>query len=197
VVTAENVPTTRERILAATREVLGRTGARRLSLSDLAATAGVSRPTLYRQFASKEALFEAFGFYEQARYDAGIRAATEHLEGAARLDAVLRFIVEFQHAYSLRNMVHVEPEHVLHQMVRVLPIMRDRLRPHFPGPRGSTVATVVTRVALSHFLLPDDDPNQFLNELRQAAGLTDTPRTRPRIGPATHARSRRKKGASK
>jgi AcrR family transcriptional regulator len=162
---------TRQRILDATLEVLGRNGHRKLSLSEVAATAGLSRPTLYSEFASKEELLRAFGLHEQARYDAGIKAATAGFEGVERLEAVLRFIVQFQHTYSLRRMVDVEPEHVLHQMRRVLPIMRDRLVPFFPGPDGLTVATVVIRVALSHYLLPDDDPDLFLRELRRAAGL--------------------------
>jgi AcrR family transcriptional regulator len=163
--------TTSERILDATLEVLAISGARRLSLSDVAVMAGVSRPTLYRWFPSKEALLEAFGRYEQQRYDAGIAEAVAGLEGDARLEAVLRFIVEFQHSYSLRRIVDVEPEHVVHQMTRVMPIMRDRLLAHFPGPNGRVVASVVTRIALSHALIPDDDPELFYAELRHAAGL--------------------------
>ncbi len=172
--------TTRERILEATLEVLARSGTRRLSLSDVAATAGVSRPTLYRWFPSKEALLEAFGVYEQQRYDTGIAAAVAGLEGKARLDAILRFIVEFQHSYSLRRIVDVEPEHVVYQMTRVMPIMRDRLLPHFPDPDGRVVASVVTRVALSHAMIPDDDPKLFYAELRHAAGLDLKHATKPR-----------------
>lgn len=173
---------TRERILRATLEVLGRAGPTKLSLSEVAAAAGVSRPTLYRWFSSKEELLGAFGLFEQARYDAGVAAATAGLEGEARLEAVLRFIVEFQHSYSLRRVVDVEPEHVLAQMGRMLPITRQRLLPYFPGPDGVTTSSVVTRVALSHYMLPDDDPELFLAELRQAAGLTEVdvaPRRRP------------------
>jgi hypothetical protein len=84
---------------------------------------------------------------------------------------VLCFIVEFQRSYSLRRIVDVEPEHVVHQMTRVMPIMRDRLLEHFPGPNGHVVASVVTRIALSHALIPDDDPDLFYAELRHAAGL--------------------------
>ena len=51
---------TRQRILAATAEVLGRNGKTKLSLSEVATQAGVSRPTLYRWFASKEELLSAF-----------------------------------------------------------------------------------------------------------------------------------------
>ncbi len=78
----------------------------------------------------------------------------------------------------------VEPGHVVHQMTRVMPIMRDRLLPHFPGPDGRVVATVVTRIALSHALIPNEDPDLFYAELRHAAGLkfkqTTTARRRHR-----------------
>ena len=162
-------------------------GDSKLSLSDVAATAGVSRPTLYRWFVSKETLLEAFGVYEQQKYDAGIADAVAGLDGEARLDAILRFIVEFQHTYSLRRIVDVEPEHVVYQMNRVMPIMRDRLRPHFPGPDGLIVANVVTRIALSHALIPDDHPDLFYAELRHAAGL-DQKHAKQRPSPARPAR---------
>ncbi len=161
----------RKRLLEATFEVLSQAGPRKLSMSAVAATAGVSRVTVYRWFPSKEALLEGFGVYEQQKYDAGMAEAVAGLDGDARLKAVLRFIVEFQHGYSLRRIVDVEPEHVVQQMTRVMPIMSNRLLPHFPGPDGHVVATVVTRIALSHALIPDDDPELFYAELRHAAGL--------------------------
>src|SRR6478736_465767 len=102
---------TRDRILAATLEVLSVSGPHRLSLSDVAQTARVSRPTLYRWFPSKQALLDAFADDEQARFDAGLTAAIAGLEGAERLDAVLQFVVDFQQSYSLRRMVDVEPDH--------------------------------------------------------------------------------------
>jgi AcrR family transcriptional regulator len=146
----------------------------------VAAEAGVSRPTLYRWFPSKETLLEAFGRHEQAKYDAGIAAAIAGVDEADRLDAVLRFIVDFQSTYSLRRIVDVEPDHTLHQMKRVLPVTRERLRPHFPGPDGYTTASVVARIALSHLLLPEDDPDLFLAELRHAAGIDARGRGRGR-----------------
>ncbi len=169
---------TSERILEATAEVLARSGPRKLSLSDVAATAGVSRPTLYHWFPSKEALLEAFGHYEQQKFDTGIARAVVGLEGEERLDAILRFIVDFQHAYLIRRIVEVEPEYSIREMTRVLPVMAGRLLPELPGPDGRTKATVVARVALSHALLPDDDPELFHAELRHAAGL-DLRRGRP------------------
>jgi AcrR family transcriptional regulator len=181
-VAAPDILTTSERILGATLDVLARSGLRKLSLSEVADAAGVSRPTLYRWFPSKEALLEAFGRCEQQKYDAGIAKAVAGLEGEARLETVLRFVVEFQHSYPLRRLVDVEPEHAVHQMTRVLPIMRDRLLPHFSGPEGFAVASAVTRIALSHFLIPDDDPELFYAELRHAAGLDSSNHKRSRHG---------------
>jgi AcrR family transcriptional regulator len=47
----------RERILAAAVELVGRDGLARLSMDELAAAAGVSRASLYRLFPGKPALF--------------------------------------------------------------------------------------------------------------------------------------------
>src|ERR1700761_2084512 len=116
---------TRRRILAATFVVLARDGRRKLQLSDVAAEAKVSRPTLYRYFGSKQGLLEAFGLYEQDNFDAGIATAIAGLSGPDRLDAALRFVVDFQSSYSLRSLAETEPEHVFYQMKRVLPIMHE------------------------------------------------------------------------
>jgi len=58
---------TRHRILAATAEVLGRNGMTKLSLSEVALQARVSRPTLYRWFASKRDLLDGFVVWERRR----------------------------------------------------------------------------------------------------------------------------------
>jgi AcrR family transcriptional regulator len=50
-------PTLRSRILDTALELVGRHGLAELSMDELAATAGVSRATLYRLFPGKEALF--------------------------------------------------------------------------------------------------------------------------------------------
>jgi AcrR family transcriptional regulator len=50
-------PDTRERVLAAAVELVGRDGLGRLSMDEVAAAAGVSRASLYRLFAGKAALF--------------------------------------------------------------------------------------------------------------------------------------------
>jgi AcrR family transcriptional regulator len=169
--TADAEQSTRRRILAATFVVLARDGRRKLQLSDVAAEAKVSRPTLYRYFGSKEGLLEAFGLYEQDNFDAGIAAAIAGLSGPDRLDAALQFIVEFQSTYSLGSLAETEPEHVLYQMKRVLPIMHERISRIIPGEQSDVAAAAVVRIAVCHYVIGGDSPAQFLAELRHAAGL--------------------------
>src|ERR1700753_4379734 len=98
--TLEDDTSTQQRILAATAEVLGHNGKRKLSLSDVAVQAGVSRPTLYRWFASKEDLLSAFSKYERQTFESGMGRATAGSQGTDNLHAGVRFIVEEQHSYT-------------------------------------------------------------------------------------------------
>jgi AcrR family transcriptional regulator len=162
---------TRQRLLAATAEVLSRKGMTKLSLSEVAAQAGVSRPTLYRWFASKEELLDAFGLWERHVFDRGMAKATAGLRGKEKLDAALRFIVDYQQSYSGYRMVDIEPGHVIGQLSEAMPVMRERLRRLLPGPNGAVAAATAIRVAVSHYIVGSDDADQFLAQLRHAVGL--------------------------
>ncbi len=162
---------TQHRILAATAEVLGRSGQTKLSLSEVALQAGVSRPTLYRWFASKQELLDAFGRYEREMFDTGISRATAGLRGTEKLDAALRFIVEYQQSYSGVRLVDIEPEVVIAQLARIVPMMRARLLKLLPGANGGVKAATAIRVAISHYIVRSDDGDQFLAQLRHAVGL--------------------------
>lgn len=161
----------RERILLATAEVFGRSGQTKLSLSEVALQAKVSRPTLYRWFASKDELLKAFAAFERENFDDGINNATAGLRGNEKLDAALRFIVEYQQSYSGVRVVDIEPEVAISALSRVIPLMRSRLEKLLPGPNGAVKAATAVRVAVSHYLVRSDDTDQFLAELRHAVGL--------------------------
>jgi AcrR family transcriptional regulator len=169
--TIEGDTSTQQRILAATAEVLGRNGKRKLSLSDVAVQAGVSRPTLYRWFASKEELLSAFSRYERHTFESGMSRATAGLKGADKLDAALRFIVDYQHSYTGVRMVDIEPEHVISQFSNVIPQMRDGLQRLIPGPNAAVKAATAIRVAFSHYMIRSDDGEEFLAQLRHAVGI--------------------------
>ena len=162
---------TRSRILAATSEVLARSGQAKLSLSEVALQAGVSRPTLYRWFASKGELLDAFGRYEREMFDTGINRATAGLRGNEKLDAALRFIVDYQQSYSGVRLVDIEPEVVIAQLSSIIPQMRIRLEKMVPGPNAGVKAATAVRVAVSHYIVRSDDDPQFLAQLRHAVGI--------------------------
>ena len=128
----------RHRILRATADVLGRSGQAKLSLSDVALQAGVSRPTLYRWFSSKDELLKAFGVFEREAFESGITQVTSGLRGNEKLDAALLFIVEYQQSYSGVRIVDIEPEVSIEALSRVIPLMRARypLAGRAVGPRG-------------------------------------------------------------
>jgi AcrR family transcriptional regulator len=174
----------RARILDATGVALAHYGPRKLSLTDIAASAGVSRPTLYRRFTGKEELLLALAAHEKQRFQAELAVALHGLDGASRLDGALRFVVEFQHDYRLRDLVAIEPTFMLDQLERALRTMTAPLVTLFealpptsgdvtPSTSGdvtpSDLADLVVRTALSHFLIRGDD-DQLLRELRHIAG---------------------------
>jgi AcrR family transcriptional regulator len=162
---------TRNRILAATTEVLARSGQTKLSLSEVAFQAGVSRPTLYRWFSSKQELLDGFGHYERDMFDSGISEATAGLRGTEKLDAALRFIVAYQQSYSGVRLVDIEPEVVIAQLDRVIPVMRARLLRLLSGPNAAVKAATAIRVAIAHYIVRSDDGDQFLAQLRHAVGI--------------------------
>ena len=159
----------RERLLAATAEVLGRNGMTKLSLSAVAQQAGLSRPTLYRWFSSKEDLLDALGTWEHETYERGAAEACAGLAANEKLDATLRYIVDWQQSYPGLRMVDIEPEHMIRRLSHILPVMRARLERLIPGPDAAVAAATTVRVAVSHYLVRSDDGDDFLAQLRHAA----------------------------
>jgi AcrR family transcriptional regulator len=159
----------RERILAATAEVLGRNGMSKLSISEVALQAGVSRPTLYRWFADKRELLDAFVVWERQYYERAVADATTDLPACERLDAALRVIVEYQQSYPGLRMIDIEPAQVIRRLARVIPMMRQRLERLATGPDPALAVATAVRVAISHYLVRSDDDDDFLNQLRHAA----------------------------
>jgi AcrR family transcriptional regulator len=166
---------TRERLLAATAEVMGRNGMTKLSLSKVALQAGVSRPTLYRWFGSKTDLLDAYVVWERLLWERAMADAIAGLAPRDRLDAVLRVIAMGQQSYPGLRMVDIEPAEVIKKLSGIIPVMRARLERLMPGPNGAETAATVVRVAISHYLVRSDDADDFLAQLRHAAGVVHRP----------------------
>jgi AcrR family transcriptional regulator len=171
VIPADAENSTRERILAATAEVLGNYGMTKLSLSEVAHQAGVSRPTLYRWFACKEDLLDAFVVWERRHYERAVAKISADLLDDQRLDATLRIIVDFQQSYPGLRMVDIEPAQVIARLAQFIPLMRERLQRLTTGSAADVAAATAIRVAISHYLVRSDDGDDFLDQLRHAAGV--------------------------
>jgi hypothetical protein len=118
---------------------------------------------------------DTFGVWERHMYDRGMGEAIAGLTREEKLDAALRFIVEYQQTYPGVRMVDLEPGHVIGQMSQVIPIMRERLQRLLPGPKGAIGAAAAIRVAVAHYIVPGDDADDFLAQLRHAAGIGPLP----------------------
>ena len=171
-----------DRILDAAQRLVFRTGARRMSLSDVATLAGVSRPTIYRYFVSKEELIDALGKRERRRLDAAMEEAMSGVVGVARLDAAVDVIATFVEDQPPGRLLDLEPGFAHEQMARALPMLTEGLtavlrRCAREGALATAVdpcdlAGAIARTALSHYIFPDTDRAATRRQIRAAAGLS-------------------------
>jgi AcrR family transcriptional regulator len=170
-----------DRILEAARRLLLRTGARKLSLSDVATLAGVSRPTIYRYFVSKEDLIDALGAHERRRFDAAMERAMSGVTGIARLEAAVDVVATFVEDQPPGRQLDLDPGFAQDQMARALPVLTDGLTAVLRrcAREGAFVAVVdprdlagvIARTALSHYIFPDPDRAAVRRHVWAAAGL--------------------------
>jgi AcrR family transcriptional regulator len=170
-----------DRILDAAGRLLLSVGARKLSLSDVATLAGVSRPTIYRYFVSKEDLIDSLGARIRRRFDAAMERAMNGVTGLARWEAAVDVVVAFMEDQPPGRQLDLDPGFAHGQMARALPMITEKLTDVLQqcgreDGFDSTLSTrglagAVARVALSHYIFPDTDPAAGGREIRAAAGL--------------------------
>ncbi len=170
-----------DRILDAARRLIFRTGARKLSLSDVATLAGVSRPTVYRYFVSKEELIDALGKHEVRRFNAAMERAISGVAGVARLEAAVDVVATFVEEQPPGRLLDLEPGFAHEQMAQALPMITEALTVVLrqcaredgfdPAVSPRDLAGAIARTALSHYIFPDPDPTAARRQIRAAAGL--------------------------
>jgi AcrR family transcriptional regulator len=163
----------RDRILRATIKVLSRHGYGKLNLSDVAAQAGISRPTLYKFFSSKENLLAECAAFELQLVRDELDRAVAGRTGRKRVDALLTFLVDFYSSYQMRGLVEIEPGLVLDQMSTALPSLVALVTPVLEGQVSDpdAVAMALVRLSICHYLVPGPDAGRLLDQLRAAVGL--------------------------
>ena len=188
--TEEQLPPHARAILEATRQVITQRGPDNFRLTAVATVAGVSRPTLYKYFPTKDDLLSALTEYEKERFDRHLHEVIDAERTPARkLDAALRCLVTYLDgligpdplgtdlAFALGSLHEsLEPQSVA--FARLLGEGLDVV-PAVKAGRLSRVAAsgLFIRVAYSHFLIPHPDPEELLADLRALAGLTGRPTT--------------------
>jgi AcrR family transcriptional regulator len=171
-----------DRILDAAGRLVLSVGARKLSMSDVATLAGVSRPTIYRYFVSKEDLIDALGAQIRRRFDAAMERAMNGVTGLARWEAAVDVVVTFMEDQPPGRQLDLDPGFAHGQMAGALPMITEKLmvvlqqclrEDGFDSTMSTRdLAGAVARVALSHYIFPDADPTAGRREIRAAAGLS-------------------------
>ena len=172
-------------ILEATRQLIAERGPERFTMSAIASAAGVSRPTLYRWFPTKDALLEALTAHEEQRFDARLQAVIAGPLSATRtLDAALRFLVTYLDGLMGPDPIGVDPRFAIQSLgnslqprtasfVRMLGSAFDIV----PAVRLRQItreeaAELFLRLAYSHYLFPHPEPEHLLANLRSFAGMS-------------------------
>jgi len=86
----------REEILAAARALLSEKGYAAMSMDELAAQVGISKPTLYSHFMTKDDIVVETAVHEMERFIALIESDTDEHSPLQHLMLVMRKIIRFQ-----------------------------------------------------------------------------------------------------
>jgi AcrR family transcriptional regulator len=159
-----------ERVLDAALVLVAASGARHLTMDDVAARAGVGRMTVYRRFGARQQLLDALAVRECRRCLQEISAALDPAkpidERAADLFvATLRVIREHP---MLGRLARVEPEALLHLLNRdssaVFRLVREFLVAQIDAAQAAgelgdgdpaALAEIAVRLGASFVLIPD------------------------------------------
>lgn len=163
------------RILTATIEAASIHGIGRLSLSDVAKRAGLSRPTVYKHFPSKDALVEAAVQREITVVLEAVLRETETVDDPKEaLTVGLRTALLLAREHPLLDrVVRTEPERLVPLLAtddgRVLALLRPPIEEIISRKLRTRDQVVVRRLAdtlvrlvISYALNPPDDPPEVV-----------------------------------
>jgi AcrR family transcriptional regulator len=178
--------TSAELILVAARSAIAKKGPGKLTLSAVAAAAGVSRPTLYRWFPTKDDLLAALTEYERAQFYEGLQVElASHRSPAQQLDAALWYLLTYLDQSMGPDPIGVDPAFALRSLNDSLPMQVSTLAgllgpalDRVPAVRSRAMtrdqaAEMFLRLAYSHYLVPHSDTEELLAAMRTFAGLSE------------------------
>lgn len=109
-----------DNIFAATETVVLESGAERISILEVCETAGVSRGTFYRYFASQDELLEAFSRHKRENFHKSLaELLVDYPDPDERFDVVINYLQDYLDAGNSRRMLQVAPEFALRFFKRI------------------------------------------------------------------------------
>ncbi|SFU08123.1 TetR/AcrR family transcriptional regulator [Paraburkholderia aspalathi] len=109
-----------DNIFTATEKVVLESGAERISILEVCETAGVSRGTFYRYFASQDELLEAFSRHKRENFHKSLaELLVRYQDPDERFDVVINYLQDYLDAGNSRRMLLVAPEFALRFFKRI------------------------------------------------------------------------------
>jgi AcrR family transcriptional regulator len=163
----------RETLFAAVRDELEHRAWSEVTMADVAAAAGVSRQTLYKEFGSRDEFAQAFVIHEGERFldgveaavrqnlddaRAAVRAALEFFLTAAGEDPLIRMVISDDGTGGMLPFVTTQGMPVVHWATARLTAVIEEGWPQAPEPKAKLLAESLVRLAISNVTTPGDSP---------------------------------------
>ena len=176
----------RQHLLAAAQSCIERHGFSKVTLSDVAAAAGVTRPTVYRYFGSAEELFNAAAVTASGGFLERMRARTApHEDPVERIVETLVILISevpddpyLAELFRMREAVSI---HAAGQHAFVSNELRLYLGDRWKGDEQTLDEFAEILLRLLRSFLDDPGPERDVAELRRYLSRWIDPMLRPRL----------------
>jgi len=163
----------RETLFAAARDELQQRAWSEIPMADIAAAAGVSRQTLYKEFGSRDEFAQAFVIHEGERFLDGVEAAVrEHFDDpraaigaaleaflrSAGEDPLVRILLSDDGTGGMLPFVTTQGLPVVQWATARLTAVIAEGWPDAPADKAHLLAEALVRLAISHITAPIEVP---------------------------------------
>jgi AcrR family transcriptional regulator len=201
----------RERILDGAMQAIGRHGLKKLGMSDVCVSAGISRGTLYRYFQSREELLEDLARYETERFQRVVAEAVEKAPpGDERIEVALQHVTRYVGEHlAIRRILETEPGFVLTYLREHFSTLRAMTSTSLGPLLGQTtpvrsgvvkaeqLADWLSRFMISAVLFPDPNPDEMARRLTAVYRLLTAPSAPGGAARASRSTKRRQREKDK
>ena len=155
-------------------------GVRRLSMSEVGRLAGVGSGTVYRHFPTRDALLGALATREARRFVDRLNDSLKPSPGQSPIDILVHHSTWTVREYTiLCELLEAEPGFVL-QAIRegfgtlresvgklMAPWLADQAEARSASLTDDQLFDLLTRLLLSHFLVPEGEPERVAREVAE------------------------------